>query len=167
MKIDFLHQLIDYIHSDKPYEVRQYIMEQTAKMKDNNKGYFWEKVLAKKMTEHTSLLGGNAVGRDFSDGTDAKFATFYKRTDGVFEASVGNIRKKVGPLRVCLCVPGQTYHRVYFLFIPHDAYQKYTAGSDALKFTLNSKTSMVSGKLTKYICSFDDVCQPYKELDLS
>jgi hypothetical protein len=166
MKVDFLHQLIDYIHGDKPYEVRQYIMEQTAKMKDNNKGYFWEKVLAKKMTKHTSLLGGNAVGRDFSDGTDAKFATFYKRTDGVFEASVSNIRRKVGPLRVCLCVPGQTYHRVYFLFIPYDAYQKYTAGSDALKFTLNSKTSMVSGKLTKYICSFDDVGQPYKELDL-
>jgi hypothetical protein len=162
MKINFLHELIDYLHGDKPYEVRKYIMEQTAKMKDNNKGYFWENVLAKKMNEHTSLLGGNTVGKDFSDGTDAKFATFYKRNDGVFEASVSNIRTKIGPLRVCLCVPGQNFHRVHFLFIPYDAYQAYTAGSDALKFTLNAKSSMVSGKLTKYICSFDDVCRPHK-----
>lgn len=161
MKINFLHELVDYLHGDKTYDVRNYIMEQTAKMKDNNKGHFWESVLAKGMT-HTILLGGNTVGMDFSDGTDAKFATFYKRADGVFEASVSNIRTKVGPLRVCLCVPGQSYHRVFFLFIPHDAFQKYTAGSDALKFTLNSKTGMVSGTLTKFLCSFEDVCQKYE-----
>jgi hypothetical protein len=165
MKINFLHELIDLLHGDKTYEVRKYIMEQTAKMKDNNKGLFWESVLAKNMS-HTNLLGGNTAGRDFSDDTDAKFATFYKRTDGVYEASVGNIRTKVGPLRVCLCVPGHNFHRVFFLFIPHFAYQKYTKGSDALKFTLNAKTGMVSGPLTKYLCSFDEVCRAYSELPL-
>ena len=166
MKVNFLHELIDYLHGDKPYSVRNYIMEQTAKIKDNNKGHFWELVLEKAMSSHTTLLESNAWYRDFADGSDAKFATFYKRTDGVYEASVSNIRKKIGPLRVCLCVPGETYHRLFFLFIPHHAYQGYAEGSDALKFTLKANTGNISGNLTKYLCSFDEVCRPYDEKEV-
>lgn len=159
MKINFLHELIDYLHGDRPYEVRSYIMEQIAKTVDNNKGLFWEKVLAKAMKEHTTLLGRNAKGRDFTDNSDAKFATFYKRADGVFEASVSNVRTKIGDLRVCLCIPGSNYHRVFFLLIPNHAFQQYAKGSHALKFTLMAGSSNISGKLTKYLCSFDEVTQ--------
>ena len=132
-------------------------MEQIAKTVDNNKGYFWEEVLAKSMIGHTTLLGRNAVGRDFTDNSDAKFATFYRRSDGVFEASVGNIRTKIGHLRVCLCLPGENYHRVFFLLIPNHAFQHYTKGSDALKFTIRAGNSNITGTLTKYQCSFDEV----------
>jgi hypothetical protein len=157
MKVNFLHELVEYLHGDKPPEVRKYIIEQTTDLKEYNKGLFWEQVLAKGMIGHTELLGGNTVGKDFTDGSDAKFAMFYKRNDGVYEASVSNIRTKIGPLRVCLCIRGTSMHRVFFMLIPHDAYQKYAIGSNTLKFTLNSKTGMVSGALTKYICSFDQV----------
>ena len=159
MKINFLHELIDYLHGDRTYEVRSFIMEQIAKTVDNNKGYFWEEVLAKSMIEHTVLLGRNAVGRDFTDNSDAKFATFYRRADGVFEASVSNIRTKIGHLRVCLCVPGENYHRVFFLLIPNHAFQKYTEGSNALKFTIRAGNGNITGLLTKYLCSFDQVTQ--------
>ena len=157
MKINFLHELIDYLHGDRIYAVRAFIMEQIAKTVDNNKGYFWEEVLAKSMIGHTTLLGRNAVGRDFTDNSDAKFATFYRRSDGVFEASVGNIRTKIGHLRVCLCLPGENYHRVFFLLIPNHAFQHYTKGSDALKFTIRAGNSNITGPLTKYQCSFDEV----------
>ena len=159
MKINFLHELIDYLHGDRTYEVRSFIMEQIAKTVDNNKGYFWEEVLAKSMIKHTTLLGRNAVGRDFTDNSDAKFATFYRRADGVFEASVSNIRTKIGHLRVCLCVPGENYHRVFFLLIPNHAFQKYTEGSHALKFTIRAGNGNITGPLTQYKCSFDEVTQ--------
>jgi len=159
MKINFLHELVDYLHGDRPYAVRSFIMEQIAKTVDNNKGHFWEEVLAKSMLEHTTLLGRNAVGRDFTDNSDAKFATFYKKSDGVFEASVGNIRNKIGHLRVCLCVPGENYHRVFFLLIPNHAFQHYTKGSNALKFTIRAGNGNITGPLTDYKCSFDKVTQ--------
>lgn len=164
MVIRFLDELVDYAYSDVKIGVREFLIEQAANTVDNNKGYMWEQALKKAMEAHTILLGGNTVGMDFTDTTDAKIGTFYLRTDGVWEASIGNIRTKVGPLRVCLVVPapkGGKVHRVYFLFIPHAAYQKYAKGSKALKFTLNANTNMISGKLTEYICSFDEVTKPY------
>jgi len=155
-----LHQLVDYLHGDKPYATRNYIMEQMYKSSANiNKGHFWEEVLQKAMSSHTKLLTKNAVGRDFLDGSDAKWGTFYKRKDNVYEVSVGNIRTKIGPLRVCLCLPGDTHHHVWFLLIPYEAYQQYAIGSDALKFTIREKNGNISGKLTKYLCSFDEVTQ--------
>lgn len=161
-KMKMLHELIDFLHGDKPYEVRNYIMSEIAKTTDNNKGRFWEQVLYKAMKNHTLLLEGNAVGRDFSDNTDAKFATFYKKNKGLgdYQASIGNIRTKIGPLRVCLCVPGQTYHKVYFLFIPYESYQYYTYGSDSIKFGL-SPSGKPTGKMAQYLCSFEEVTKPY------
>ena len=156
----FLHELIDYVHGDKHYEVRNYIMTTVAKTTDNNKGLFWEKVLAKAMTNHTRLLEHNAHYRDFTDNTDAKFATYYRRNDGMYEASVSGIRNKIGPLRICLCVPGHNFHKVYFLYIPYDDYQPFKQGSDALKFGLSPRGNP-TGKLTKYICSFEGVTRPH------
>ena len=156
MKVQFLHELVDFLHRDRPLVVKQYIIEQ-LQLIDNNKGYFWEQVLNKAMSYHTTLLGKNAVGRDFTDNSDAKFATFYRKSDGVFEASVGNIKTKIGHLRVCLCLPGENYHRVFFLLIPNHAFQHYTKGSDALKFTIRAGNGNITGPLTKYRCSFDEV----------
>ena len=157
MKVQFLHELVEYVHGHRPKEVKSYIMEQITETVDNNKGHFWELALEKAMTEHTTLLGRNAVGRDFTDNSDAKFATFYRKSDGVFEASVGNIKTKIGHLRVCLCLPGENYHRVFFLLIPNHAFQRYTKGSDALKFTIRAGNGNITGPLTDYRCSFDEV----------
>lgn len=163
MKVNFLHELVDYLHGDKPYEVRNYIMEQIAKTKDNNKGYFWEHVLKKGMSSHTQHIGGNERGRDFTDNTDAKIAVFYKRNDGVYEASVGNIRTKIGTLRICAVVPGTTYHRTFFLLIPPEGYKRYIDGSDCLKLTLKAGTGNINEAWAKYVCSFDEVCKPINE----
>lgn len=156
----FLHELIDYLHGDKPYAVRSYLMTQYSKTTDNNKGKFWEEVLEKAMP-HTRLLEGNAWGRDFDDDSDAKFATYYHKENGLgsFEASVSNIRTKIGYLRICLCVPGENYHKLHFLLIPKEAYEPYLKGSNALKFGLSPK-GKPTGKLAKYLCSFEEVCQP-------
>jgi hypothetical protein len=164
--VRFLHELVDYLHNDKPENVKKYILTEIAKTVDNNKGRFWENVLAKAMQYHTSPLKPNAYGKDFADGTDAKFATYYRRNTGFnkWEASVSNIRTKVGPLRVCLCVPGESYHKVYFLFIPYDAYQIYTEGSNAIKFGL-SPSGKPTGKMTNFLCSFETVIKPHNNVD--
>lgn len=159
----FLHELIEFLYgTSQPESVKSFLIEQYAKTVDNNKGFFWEKVLEKKMKNHTVLLGSNTPGRDFGDNTDAKFSTYYKKDNGLgaWEASVSNVRKKIGPLRVCLCVPGDKLHRLHFLFIPRHAYVPYITGSDALKFGL-SPHGTPTGKLSKYICSFDEVSRSY------
>ena len=158
MKVQFLHELVDFLHEDRPAIVKQYVIEQ-LNLIDNNKGYFWEQVLKKAMSHHTTLLGKNAVGRDFTDNSDAKFATFYRKKDDIFEASVSNIKTKIGHLRVCLCLPGENYHRVFFLLIPNHAFQHYTKGSNALKFAIRAGNGNITSPLTKHACSFDVVTQ--------
>lgn len=163
MKVKSLDQLINYLHEDKSPDVKQFIINQIAKSVDSNKGYFWEDVLEKAMKSHTTRLHGNAVGRDFDDDTDAKFATFYRKSSGIYEASISGIKNKIGTLRVCLCVPGQGYHRVMFMRIPKSAYERYALGSNAIKFTM-SPTGNIQGPLSKYRCSFDEVCGVEKDM---
>lgn len=156
MKIRNLNDMVNYLHEDKSPDVKSYIIDTIVKSADSNKGYIWEDVLEKAMLAHTKRLHGNAKGRDFDDDSDAKFATFYKKSSGILEASISGIRNKIGPLRVCLCVPGESYHRVMFMLIPHHAYQRYKEGSDAIKFTLSPRGN-VQGALSQYVCSFDEV----------
>lgn len=163
MNFTWLHDMIEYGYSEEPVEVRRYILNQMVRTSDNNKGFMWEHITDTRMKGHTPLKGGNYPHMDRLDTTDDKFATFYLRKDGVWEASISNIRTKVGPLRVCLVVPGHSpeRHRLYFMFIPHAAYQKYKKGSNALKITLNAKTNNISGDLTKYQCTFEEVTKQY------
>lgn len=171
--MQFLHKLIDYVYEDDIHEVRKHVVKQVVKSKDNNKGYLWEQALAKAMKGHTKWLGGNTKGMDFSDGSDAKIAVFYQKKSGlryVWEASVSGIGNKKGPLRVCLVVPGENYHRLFFMFIPYNAYQEYINGSDALKFGLNSKGVPTSPLFEKFQCDWVQVAKPYtfepKQLNL-
>lgn len=153
-----ISDLIDFLHHNKPYSVRDYVVEQVVHSSDNNKGHFWELCLAKAMP-HASLIGGNNKGFDFLPcKSDAKIATFYRKKNGVLEASVG-IKNKEGTLRVCLVVPGQHRHKVHFLLIPHSAYKHYQKGSDAIKLTLNARGS-VSGDFAKYVVKWQDVIKP-------
>lgn len=146
--------LINYLYEDKPEEVRKFLVDQIAKSTDYNKGYLWEHVLAKAMP-HTVLLGGNTKGMDFTDGSDAKIGTYYRKSDGKQEVSVG-IKNKTGTLRVCLVVPGQNFHRVFFLLIPEYAHKPYSDGSQAIKFGLSPRGSP-TGKLAKFLCSWEEV----------
>ena len=67
----FLHELVSSVYSDPVlanHELKRIFEDQ------NSSGYFWEKCLEKHMA-HTKLCSKrNARGRDFLDGTDAKFA---------------------------------------------------------------------------------------------
>jgi hypothetical protein len=157
----FIHELVEYAHSERDVGTKQYIIDQMVKKVDSNKGYLWEEVLEKAMP-HTTRLSGNAVGMDFADTTDAKFSRFYRKKSGTtLEASISGISNKVGPLRVCLLVPGQELHRLMYMFIPHQAYEPYIKGQNsALKVTLSPRGN-VQGEFAKYVCSFDDVCKPY------
>jgi len=155
-----INDLIDYLYTDKSSDVKQYVSEQVVRTADNNKGFFWEKVLEKAMP-HTTLLGGNNPYCDFTDGSDAKIGTFYPRKGsnaGKKEVSIG-IKNKTGTLRVCLVVPGSSYHRVFFLKIPPDAYAPYTSGSSAIKFGLSPRGTP-TGKLANFRCSWQDVISP-------
>ncbi len=164
MKIRSLDELIEFVHGDKGPELKKFIVNQVTKTVDGNKGILWEDALEKEMLYHTKRLSRNAVGRDFDDDSDAKFATFYRKKSGILEASISGIRNKIGVLRVCLCVPGETYHRLMFMRIPPKAYLKYAAGSNAIKITL-SKTGNVQGTLARYICNFKEVAAPIIKKD--
>lgn len=159
-----INDLIDFLHADKPYSTRQYIVETIVRTPDNNKGYFWEQVLAKAMKGHTEWIGGNNKGYDFTDFTDAKIATYYSRhgiNSGKKEASVG-IKNKVGSLRVCLCVPGSERHQVFFMLIPPQAYEPYVLGSSAIKFGLSPRGTP-TGAMAMYRCDWKTVIQPYHD----
>lgn len=167
MKIKMLEDLINYCYEDKSKEIKDFIIERIAKSVDGNKGYIWEDCLEKSMKSHTFRLSANAKGKDFQDGSDAKFATFYRKASGILEASIGGIGCKEGFLRVCLCVPGQEHHRLLFMLIPPHAYQRYKAGSNAIKITLSPRGN-VQGPLAPYVCSFEEVSAPlYKQLIFS
>lgn len=157
----FLSELVEYAHSNHSDETKEYIIHQMVKTVDSNKGYLWEEVLEKAMP-HTTRLPGNTVGMDFADTTDAKFAKFHRNKRGTTQAaSISGISNKVGPLRVCLLVPGHEFHRLMYMFIPHAAYAPYITGhNSALKVTLSPRGN-VQGPLSKYVCSFVDVCKPY------
>lgn len=154
-----INDLIDFLHNDKTYDVRQHIVEQIVYTPDNNKGLFWEKVLEKAMRNHTQLIGGNNPYYDYTDGSDAKIGTFYKRNGqntGKKEVSIG-IKNKTGLLRVCLVVPGQFRHQVHFMRIPYHAYKD--SKSSAIKFGLSPRGTP-TGKLSIYRCSWLDVIAP-------
>jgi hypothetical protein len=154
-----LTDLIDFYHKDAPYNIREHVLNEVARSADNNKGFFWEKVLAKAMP-HAKLIGGNNKGYDFEPcKSDAKISTFYRKSDGIWEASIG-ITNKIGTLRVCLVVPGQYRHRLIFMLIPYEAYKNYQRGSSALKVRLNRRGNICDENLKKYVCKWTDVIKP-------
>tara|TARA_R110000868_G_scaffold359090_1_gene620890 strand:- start:2372 stop:2788 length:417 start_codon:yes stop_codon:yes gene_type:complete len=134
-----------------------------ANTTDSYKGVLWEKGLDKGMYTHTTLLGGSTPHLDFTDTTDAKWGTFYQILDKNgklrWQCSISNFHTKIGPLRVCLCVPGLLYHKLYFLFIPHEAYITYK--SKALKFGLSPAGKPTHPLMRYEVDSFEQVCQPY------
>jgi hypothetical protein len=154
--METITDLIDFLYRDKVYQLRQHVLEQVVRSPDNNKGHFWEQCLEKAMKPHTKLVGGNTKGYDFLPcKSDAKFSTFYKRSDGVYEASVG-IENKIGTLRVCLVAPGHDRHRLYFLLIPYKAYIPYQKGSQSIKITLTPNWT-ICNKWRPYVCKWEDV----------
>ena len=151
-----INQLIDYVYGNQGYSVRKHVFEQLVRTPDNNKGHFWETCLAKAMSPHTKLIGGNNKGYDFEPcKSDAKIATFYKKSDGSYEASVG-IENKIGPLRVCIVVPGHEIHRVFYLLIPHKAYKPYQEKSQCIKIHMNNNW-VITDKWRKYVCKWEDI----------
>jgi hypothetical protein len=116
----FLHELVYDLYEDEADSVKEFMVKEI--LKDvNNKGNFWERVLAKHMKHHTKLLEHNAWYMDFDDGTDAKFATSVRYESGVFQASIG-IENKTGTLRVCMVNLGDKFHKLYFMMIPYSFY---------------------------------------------
>jgi hypothetical protein len=124
----FLHELVYDLYENEHEEVIKFKIKEILREDASLKGDFWEKVCAKHMP-HTIAKPRNARYMDYTDGTDAKFATLiqYKNT-GQFQATIGNISTKIGGLRICLCKPSSDnnplHHKLYFLFVPYSWYSK-------------------------------------------
>jgi hypothetical protein len=181
----FLSELVNDLHSDKTKEIRKHIMESILS-DDQNKGRFWEQVLAKHMP-HTTLLEGNEWYRDFDDNSDGKFVTLSnienKRNGrSNFQATI-HIHNKIGTLRVCMCatLPGILDPKVYFMLIPFEAYEPYLNKTNEEGIPHPIKISFSNfnpyGELwNKYQTNFAGVTQPlsfdikselvYTDLDL-
>lgn len=150
-----LNELVDYYYDNLSVDVREHELRQLLK-DDHGKGRFWERVLGKAMQTHTKLLKNNAWHKDFSDGSDAKFATSVRMTNGTFQATINNFQTKVGPLRVCLCVVGADIHKTYYMMIPHSYYSKL---KHPMKITFSNFRPI--GKIwEQFQCSWDDVISP-------
>lgn len=159
----FLHELVFDLYEDKHPMIQEHELQRAL---EDNVGHYvgdmWEKVLAKHMP-HTTLLGRNAWHRDFSDGTDAKFASISKYTytkfhKGTIQATVRH-ENKIGTLRVCVCFPGDKLHKVYFLLIPHDYYSTFAA-----PIKINFKNFSPFGETwDRFRCSFQQVISPINE----
>jgi hypothetical protein len=155
MKImKFLHELVNSLYDDEALQTH----ELSRLLEDHTcTGYFWEKVLAKHMT-HTSLCERrNEKGKDFLDGTDAKFAMAGRYTDSFQRVATIGIENKTGTLRVCLCCRGEKFHKVHFMRIPHEAYANLNGQN--IKITFSSFNPMGSF-WDKYRCSWEEVISP-------
>jgi len=150
----FLHELVDTLYEEdilRKHELNRLLEDQ------NSAGYFWEKVLAKHMP-HTSLCEKrNEKGKDFLDGTDAKFAMAGRYTNSFQRQATIGIENKTGTLRVCLCYKGDNFHRLYFMKIPHEAYANLKGQNIKISFKDFSPTGAF---WDKYQCSWQQVTSP-------
>ena len=152
-KPKFLHELVNYLYEDKPEIIRQHELEQIL-VDAHGKGNFWEHVLAKGMP-HTTILERNAHHRDYADNSDAKFCMVGNYRDSLQkQATISGTRNKIGPLRVCMCLRGDKFHKVFFMLIPYEVHSKLKG--ENIKITFENFGP--SGALwDKYQCSFKEV----------
>lgn len=154
----FLHELVLSVYENPilaEHELNRLFADQ------NSSGYFWEQCLAKHMP-HTRLCEQrNARGKDFLDGTDAKFAMAGRYTNSVSRQATIGIENKIGTLRVCLCYRGDKFHKVYFMKIPHKAYKDLEGQN--IKITFQNFKPM-GAFWDKYQCSWEEVIAP--EVDI-
>ena len=151
----FLQDLVNFLYEDQPLAVRDFKIKELLSH-DTNKGFFWKRVLAKAMP-HTVLLERNSWFRDYSDGSDAKFAVAGHYAKGPLVATIHK-QNKIGPLRVCICVPGQFSHRVYFMLIPYEYHSKLNPDSP-IKITMKNFTPY--GEIwDRFRCSWEEVTKP-------
>lgn len=148
----FLEDLVNYLYEDECVEVRKFKIKELLSI-DTNKGHFWERVLAKGMP-HTVLLERNAWFMDYADGSDAKFAVAGHYTKGPLVATIHK-QNKLGPLRVCICVPGHHHHKVYFMLIPYEYHSKLTPNTP-IKVVIKDFTP--HGEIwDRFRCSWEEV----------
>ena len=156
----FLDDLIDYVYGDKPKILLEFIKKSALTTKES-KGDLWEKALDKAM-DHTELLPANTPHMDFDDTSDAKFCTVTRYSgDGRFEATIGGISAKKGPLRVCICLdlPGTSKKKLYFLLIPYEFYSKRKGTNLKVYF----KNYIPYGDIwNRFRCSWKEVISPIK-----
>jgi len=155
----FLNELVYDLYENEPEIIRQHELRKLIEDSDGNyKGAMWEKVLEKYMP-HTVRLPKNAWYRDFADGSDAKFCSISKYKDGRnrIQATISGVENKIGPLRVCMCFPGDKLHKVYFLFIPQQYYQTLSGHPIKISFSTFSPCGEI---WDKFRCSFSEVIQP-------
>lgn len=150
----FLHELVDSLYEEdvlRKHELKRLFEDQ------NSAGYFWEQVLSKHMPHTTRCEKRNEKGRDFLDGTDAKFAMAGRYTNSFQRQATIGIENKIGTLRVCLCHKGDSLHKIYFMKIPYEAYAKLKGQNIKISF----KNFGPSGAFwDKYRCSWRDVISP-------
>lgn len=152
-KPKFLHELVDYLYADKPEIIRQHELEQIL-VDAHGKGNFWEHVLAKGMP-HTTMLERNAHHRDYADNSDAKFCMVGNYRDSIQkQATISGTRNKIGPLRVCMCLRGDKFHKVFFMLIPYMVHSKLKG--ENIKITFENFRP-VGALWNKYQCSFEEV----------
>jgi hypothetical protein len=156
----YLHELVNNLYEDQTESTRKFMVSEILD-DANNKGRFWERVLAKHMP-HTKLLKHNTPFKDFDDGSDAKFAISGRYVSGVFQASIG-IENKIGTLRVCMVSKGDQYHRLFFMRIPYSFYCQRNPESPL-------KISFVNfvpyGEIwDKFQCSWEEVIAPIETVD--
>lgn len=150
----FLNDLVDNLYENeaiREHELKRLFEDQ------NSSGYFWEKVLEKHM-KHTQLCEKrNEKGRDFLDGTDAKFAMAGRYTNSFARQATIGIENKIGTLRVCLCFKGDKMHKVFFMKIPHEAYRDLKGQN--IKITFKDFTPY-GDFWDKFRCSWEEVIAP-------
>lgn len=84
-----------------------------------------ETILELAISNCGNLKRVHSKGMDFVDGSDAKKAVLtYRKRDGRYVATIGNIKNKTGILR---CVIANTAkNKVEFYKFPQSLYQRYT-----------------------------------------
>lgn len=127
----------------------------------------WESILIMYGVMHSA--GENSVGKDFTDGSDAKYSTL-QRMPNTCQARVliSGLSNKIGTLRFCLSTYNEANlgstlfdddENLYFYKIPPDIWTKYLSEDGRGGKRISMSYSKFVKQFTEFRCEFKEIVQ--------
>ncbi len=116
-------------------------------------------ILEETISTYGKIKRDNTIGRDFIDGSDAKYGiTRYHSGGSSLGVNIRNVHRKKGHLRIL--VYEYVTKKFYFFMIPHSAYQHIRKSSNIeIPFELNGTPKRSNHWWHYEVKTFADICK--------
>ena len=159
---------IEYLYPHYKFEGRKPRIKHVKKMAQDGVMSV-SGLLERVILDNSKLKRSHEPGEDFSDGSDAKYATArlkyhsqYHRKDGAQVkvmrcwATVGNLKNKKGRLRIFVNYynPEQDIYKPYMFSIPYSVWSKNLRSSGVITFAFSAVDNNLAGKTAKRFAKY-------------